>query len=61
MNKRKVRCDSDSDNEDEKVVSVYNNIYFYCNVTRKTSLQLNTILEEVQQSILNNKFLEKII
>lgn len=60
MKKRKVHCDtdSDSDNEDEKVVSVYNNIYFYCSVTRKTSLQLNTILEEVQQSILNKKIVE---
>ena len=56
MKKRKRKCDdSDSDEDDEKVIAVYNNVYFYCSVTRKTSLQLNTKLEEVQQSILNHK------
>ena len=59
MKKRKVKCDdSDSEDEDEKVEIVHNNIYFYCSVTRKTSLQLNTKLEEVQQMILNHKMQE---
>ena len=58
--KRNIRNDdSDSDNEDDsKVISVNNNIYFYCKVSRKTVLQLNTKLEEVQQSILNKKISE---
>ena len=60
MKKRIIRCnDSDSDDDDdEKVMTVHNNVYFYCRVTRKTSLQLNTKLEEVQQIILNHKIQE---
>lgn len=52
---KSILCDdSDSDDDDkEKVESIHNNIYFYCRVTRKSSLQLNTKLEEIQQSILN--------
>ena len=38
LKKRRIKCDdSDSENDDEKVDSVHNNIYFYCNVTRKTA------------------------
>lgn len=59
MKKIRFKCeDSDSDEDDEKVETVHNNIYFYCSVTRKTSLQLNMKLEEVQQNILNHKIHE---
>ena len=52
--------DSDNDDDDEfddknSVKCVNNNIYFYCTVSTKSVLKLNTMLEEMQVQILSNQ------
>ena len=49
---RKRAEESDSDDDSDNIKCVHNNIYFYCNVSRKSVLKLVELLEEVQQKIL---------
>lgn len=56
---RNTDDDSDSEDEEKHIKCVHNNIYFYCSVSRKSVIKLNTLLEELQQKILNYELKEK--
>ena len=48
--------DEDSDDEDEKLVRVLGpNVYFYCDVSKKTILRLNEKLDEATINALKNR------